>query len=483
MSTIERPGRSLLATFLLFALAACGGGGGSTSKELVSISVTSASTSVTAGLMQQLSATGTYSDSSTANLTSTVTWSSATPANASVNAQSGLVTTIVVGSAKIVATLNSVSGSLALTVTPPTQGWALTSSPITSVYGGFTATLLADGTVLMAGGYGVINPAGSNPSMATAAIYNPVTGAWTSTGSMMIARDGHSATLLADGTVLVAGGESCTATEISGMCPLLASAEIYNPATGKWSATGNMTTATFEQLAVLLPTGMVLIAGGSTQCPTAMCNLEPSISAEIFDPVAGSWTATNAVQSGAGALTVLADGTALALGLSAPAAEIYNPALGGWASAAGPSFTADTATLLLGGSVLAAGGTTSCGLTLCLVNTVQIYTPSAGTWASAGAMNYARVHHTATLLKNGNVFVAGGTGCLGNCSIGPYSTLASAEIYDSNSGVWNEISNMIEARSGQPAILLSDGNMLVIGGDQLANPNGFKSITAEIYYP
>ena len=274
------------------------------------------------------------------------------------------------------------------------------------------------------------------------------------------------------------------------MCPILASAEIYNPATGTWSATGNMTTLTFEQLAILLPTGMMLIAGGYTPCPMAMCNLEPSISAEIFDPATGSWTATNAVQSGAGALTRLADGTALALGVSPgplsgpPAAEIFNPALGGWASAAaGPSFAADTATLLLGGSVLAAGGTTSCGLTLCLVNTVQIYTPSAGKWASAAAMNYARVHHTATLLENGNVFVAGGTGCLGNCGIGPYSTLSSAEIYDSPSGVWNEIPNMIEARSGQTSILLSSGNVLVIGGDQQANPNGLKSITAEIYYP
>ena len=111
-----------------------------------------------------------------------------------------------------------------------------------------TATLLPNGQVLVAGGFNGVD-------LASAELYDPATGLWTATGSMTSARDHHTATLLPNGQVLVAGGYSFDDFA-------LASAELYDPATGLWTATGSMATARYWHTATLLPNGQVLVAGG-----------------------------------------------------------------------------------------------------------------------------------------------------------------------------------------------------------------------------
>src|SRR5207253_1105052 len=115
-----------------------------------------------------------------------------------------------------------------------------------------TATLLPSGTVLVAGGYN-----GTGGFWASAELYDPVAGSWSATGSMSTSRVGHTATLLLNGTVLVAGGFYYDGAE-----HILASAELYDPAMGTWTATASMTTPRESHTATLLPSGKVLVAGG-----------------------------------------------------------------------------------------------------------------------------------------------------------------------------------------------------------------------------
>jgi hypothetical protein len=481
---------ALAFTLLLSLLSACGGGGGGgpSGSQLISITVTPATPHITAGLTQQLKATGTYSDSSTNDLTDTVSWSSASPTNATVNAKSGLVTAIAVGSANITATLDSVSGSTTVTTTPPAQGWALAASPLTPRFNGFTVTLLANGTVLMAGGAALSNNGAVESSLSSAEIYNPVTGTWTATGSMTVARENHTATLLPDGTVLVAGGQTCPSTICDYSSTVQASAEIYNPATGSWSATGSMVTASFNRLAMPLPNGTVLVADGYTDCVMGYCGI---MLAEIYDPNAGTWSATgSSLYADPLVTTALPDGTVLALGGyssgfygATVVAEIYNSGSGTWSSAAVPGNIPSSATLLPDGTVLAAGGYVPCGEVDCVVDGAQLYAASTGIWAPTGGMVYGRVNFTATLLANGTVLAAGGVGCAGASCFEAFSPLASAEIYDPASGVWTPTASMLQPLSGQTATLLGNGTVLVIGGVISSTGNGVNTVSAEIYYP
>ncbi|PYI87721.1 MAG: hypothetical protein DMF03_12785 [Verrucomicrobia bacterium] len=132
-------------------------------------------------------------------------------------------------------------------------------------------------------------------------------GGFNNTGSMNVPRVNHTTTRLADGEVLVAGGSNRT----SGY---LASAELYNPATGKWTLTGSMTIARDGHEAVLLPNGQVLVAGGFD--PNTCCTAPPLASAELYNPATGTWTATGSMTTGreSFALTLLSNGKVLTAG-------------------------------------------------------------------------------------------------------------------------------------------------------------------------
>jgi hypothetical protein len=226
-----------------------------------------------------------------------------------------------------------------------------------------TATLLNNGKVLIVGGQFTITPAGGGPSAPE--LYDPATGFFSATGSLNVARIQSTSTLLSDGTVLVGGGTTSTGDM-----------EIYNPATGTFATTVSHTANFSYQTMTLLNNGKVLVAGGYDSCLNG-CATPYLNSAELFDPVSRVFSPT-------GSLSVVR------------------------------AFA--TAVLLNDGSVLVVGGGNAAGQ----AGTAEVYDASSGVFTAAGAMETTRSGNTATLLTDGTVLIVGGAG-----------PLASAELYES----------------------------------------------------
>ena len=211
----------------------------------MSIAVTPADASILPDRDIQFTATGTYSDGSTDDLTSSVTWSSSVPAAATIN-RVGAATALAVGRTTIEAAWGSINGSATLNVVIGAK-FDLTGS-LNSLRTDHTATLLNNGMVLIAGGIIALN---------IAELYNPGIGTFTTTGSLNTGRISPTGTLLNNGMVLIAGG-----TDNYYYGTALASVELYDPASGTFTTTGSMNTARWYHTATLLNNGMVLLAGG-----------------------------------------------------------------------------------------------------------------------------------------------------------------------------------------------------------------------------
>lgn len=353
-----------------------------------------------------------------------------------------------------------------LAIRPPSAAvWTATGSMNEGRYQQ-TATQLLDGEVLVAGGS---NDSSGSSRLASAELYDPVTRSWSVTGSMIEEREWHSATLLPDGTVLVAGGVGRDGES--------ASAELYDPATGSWTATGRMTETRFAHTATLLGDGRVLVAGGFRGSGRGQL-----ASTEIYDPATGSWTATGSMIK-ARALhtaTLLPDGRVLVAGGvgrdgAEDSAELYDPTTGTWA-ATGRMNTGrqeHSATLLRDGTVLVAGGARPGGtVTGGVEASAELYDPATGSWTATGSMLEERAIHTATLLLDGTVLVAGGSGLAGQST--------SAELYQPTSGTWEAGGSMSPGRTGHSATLLDDGRVLIAGG---RSDSGSFNASAELYVP
>ena len=294
---------------------------------------------------------------------------------------------------------------------PFTGSWTLTGSMHTPHNAG-SATLLESGQVLVAGGSDSAGP------LASAELYNPSTGTWTVTGSMHTARYQHTAILLSNGQVLVAGGYNENSSP-----PFLTSAELYNPSTGTWAVTGSLHTARIYDTMTLLSSGRALVTGGYNTTST----INILASAELYNPATGKWALTGSMHTArtGHAAALLASGQVLvAAGESSSgfltSAELYNPASGTWTLTSSLHAARDqhTATLLKSGQVLVAGGQNG----TIFIATAELYNPSTGTWTTTGSLHTPRIEHTETLLPNGQVLVAGGLDS-------NYNYLASAELY------------------------------------------------------
>jgi WD40 repeat protein len=332
-----------------------------------------------------------------------------------------------------------VTAKLTITVLP--AGSWTTVDPMNTARTNHTASLLPDGNVLVAGGY---NASGT---LATAQVYSPAADLWALPSTMAESRFFHTATVLPDGRVLAAGGEYDGGYR--------ATAELFDPTTVKWTSAGTMSTARSGHTATLLPNGKVLVAGGFNGVYLA--------TAELYDPASGSWTATGPMTAARSVhtATLLPSGKVLVAGgfggSTLASAELYDPATGQW-TATGPLNTArltHTATPLPNGKVLVAGGFGG-GSSLA---SAELYDPASGQWTLSGSMSTPRTAQTATLLLAGKVLVAGG---YDNVTIWP-----TAELYDPASGQWTATGSMAAARYFHTATLLSDGNVLVTGGHDL----------------
>jgi len=303
-----------------------------------------------------------------------------------------------------------------------------------------TATLLNDGNVLVAGG---LNP--SLSLLASAQIYHPSDGTWTTANSMSTARYLGVAVTLADNRVLVIGGH-------------VASAELFNPADGTWASAGSMSTARMLHTATVLPDGKVLVAGGSANSTTLQ-------TAEIYDPVAGTWTTTGSMTTPRQQHTatllpngkVLVAGGMSSTGTYLSSAEIYDPATGVWTATGGMPVTRDMARAILlpNGKVLLAGGRNSTSLT-----EADLYDYTTGTWTATGAMAQGRYFFTFMLLPTGKVLAAGGGHYVGSS----ITYLADCELYDPVSGTWTATGSMKESSSGAACTLMPDSKVLIVGG-------------------
>jgi hypothetical protein len=284
---------------------------------------------------------------------------------------------------------------------PASGTWSPTGNMLRP-HQGFPATLLRDGRVLV----GDVEDPAVEDSSTGAEVYDPDSGTWTATGRR-VNGVGSTATLLRDGTVLVIGYDE--------------TGELFDPDSDTWSVTGKMTDPRHSHVAILLPDGDVLVAGGHAPGD------QPTDSAELYDPDTGTWTAIASMHSPRDAIQgfLLPDGKGLVVGGSLrggpQAAESYDPATGAWTVGAEES-RADilvnaSTTLLSDGRVLVTDGT---------VHSVRadMYDPGTGSWTTATPM--LRSHGTpAIVLLDGTVLLSGGNDCLDGVCI----ATGSAELY------------------------------------------------------
>lgn len=349
--------------------------------------------------------------------------------------------------------VNQLSAAQAFNLVVYQHGFRADGSMTTARYQ-HTATLLKDGTVLLAGA----------PGLNTAEKYDSGTGKFTAmTGKMNIDRDSHTATLLNTGKVLISGG-----TDVYNNNAALATAELFDPATGMFTLTGSMSVSRTGQNATLLSDGKVLITGGNT------------LVAELFDPGTGMFTPTTGKMLTArteDTATLLPNGKVLITGglaanAALPTAEVYDPTTQTFSATTGTMTVArnfHTATLLTtgpnSGKVLIAGGNAKNAI-------AELYDPAIGTFSTTGTMLSTRQRQTATLLSDGTVLFVGGSEFDANVDI-----LAASEIFDPNTGTFSGTGGLLTRRIVHTATLLKDGTVLVTGG---LNDVGTLA-TAELY--
>jgi hypothetical protein len=347
--------------------------------------------------------------------------------------------------------------------------------------GAAAGSLTADGLYTAPstpGTFHLVATSSHNPNLSATAPVTVVATGFVPVSDMSIARAGHTATLLADGRVLVVGGTADIAH----------SAEIFVPASSTFIAASTMVHVRSGHCASLLVNGRILITGG-VDADRALIK-----TAEIFDPTTRSFTTAadlNQARQGA-SCTSLPNGTVLiagghdSSGGSVLTAELYNPTTGNFQPVGSMhSPRAGHAGIRLpSGKVLLVGGDDES-------SSAELFDPASGLFTTTGSMSQPRAHASATLLPNGKVLVLGGTHTIppegGGAAPAPVS-IGSAEIYDPAAGTFHGAGKLLVARDSHSATLLANGTVLVAGGywhgfDGDADSEWFTIFTAEIFDP
>ena len=352
---------------------------------------------------------------------------------------------------------------------PVSGTWSATGNMLKPRGGFFPATLLRDGRVLV----GDVDDPDADDPIAGAEVYDPDSGNWTATGKMVAGGALDTATLLRDGTVLARGNGG---------------SELYDPDSGNWTATRSQPGQRHSHAAILLPDGMVLVAGGHVEGDTV------TGSAELYDPATGSWTATASMDPPLYPITatLLVDGTVLVVGPGSPsmAAQVYDPATKSWTATgdlARPGASYELITTLTDGTVLVTGKV-GAGPDH---PAAELYDPGTGSWTTTGTMLRPHDGAPATLLLDGTVLVAGG-GIAGDSTelyvpagVTPPGLPASPAPTDPSAfpqltGAWIATGSMKTPRVDHTAVRLLDGRVLVAGGSNEAEEH---MTSAELYDP
>ena len=328
------------------------------------------------------------------------------------------------------------------------------------------ALLLTDGRVIVVGG---LTKGGGNwgdSRLVSVTIYDPVTQEFTPTGGMIKGRRYPRAHLLEDGRVYVAGGW--------GFRKYYKTTEIWDPETGEWTEGPMMATDRAQHASITLQDGKILIIGGQNK----LFALVPE--AEIYDPTTNELTSAGSMSVGrAGhSATLLQDGRVLVAGggkggvpptgETFDSADVYDPETGEWSptGAMSAGHAEHTATLLKDGRVLVAGGRGK-------VTAVDLFEPTTNSWSAGTRLTEWRAQHSATLLADGRVLVTGGVG-----------RGASTELYDPATGTWSPGPDMTRPRYAHTATRLNDGTVFLVGG-QTVDASGDIGVSneTEVYTP
>ena len=335
------------------------------------------------------------------------------------------------------------------TRTPANPGELATTGNTTVGRFSHTATLLKNGKVLVAGGM-----SRNGLWLDSAELYDPASGRFTATGRMHGQRAGATATPLPNGTVLIAGGND-------GSGKGLATAEIYDPVTGVFSSTGSMTAPRGHAVAIMLKTGKVLIAGGN-----ASGDDDQLSTAELYDPLTGRFTRTGGMHQGRSSFTgtALKDGRILVAGGLAggqypnhkveATAEIYDPETERFTVTGSMEFPRfkQGAAPLPDGRVLIAGGSNEIGRQITYSST-EIFDPQTGRFSSGPPMKLPRYKLLSSVvaLEDGRILLGGGA--------------ERPEIYDPARAIFTELtSGPLDGYLFSTATVLRDGRVLLVNG-------------------
>ena len=349
---------------------------------------------------------------------------------------------------------------------PVSMQWAFVN-PLPAPRYAHTATLLNDGRVLVAGGSDA-----TGAILASVEIFNPATQTWTAGASLTAAREYHAATLLADGRVLVSGGTNAIGP--------LASAEIYDPVADSWSPAGTMNATRVLHSATLLPNGQVLAVGGTL----GSAALSTASTAERYNPTTNTWTAAASMLEplgtpyGVGAV-LLVSGKVLVADTDA---EIYDPVADSWQFSVPPPLPTGILNLQTGAkgttAILMADGRVFVGGGFILAGGPAIYDPIAQAWTAPTISVSTGTFATVTALQNGQIMVAGGLGMgSGLADASTWDSAANAEVFDPASGTPTPLGSAAHVGSNAATSVLTDGRVLASGGDVRRSPESASAVT------
>jgi hypothetical protein len=326
---------------------------------------------------------------------------------------------------------------------PDADDWQVVSARYPARFG-HTATLLSDGRVLVAGGEG------ARGNVGPVTLFDPVAEEWRPGPAMAVPRRWHTSTLLPDGRVLVVGGYA--------EADVTDSAELFDPGTGAWARAAPLRYARQRHSATLLPDGRILVVGGDDGGPRIRGEVE------IYDPDSDTWSEGARLEMPRlmHSATLLSNGSVLVVGgsdgfNSLRSTALYDPQADEWSPGddlAEPRFD-HSATLLADGKVMVAGGWDSHGIEEGWLDSVEVYDPAGGRWRDLGMLGSKRVGHRAALLLDGRVLLTGGYNEGGS--------LASAEIFSDQPDHRPEWGPQLDGPDG-PVWL---GSPLVVTGDRL----------------